>query len=656
MAKKRGNLFEQYVDKLVLGLSVLVSLGLLWIFVLSQPYNVEYGSDNYGPGELDNVIFTSAQRLKTKLEESPAPVPPYTPPNITNRFENPIQYAGTPTWELTQPGIREQMMEEKRLYRLPDMPMLADLDVVKIRTVAYVPSQSLDASMPYDKAPVQLGDVDLVTVQASLDVSTLYRGFEQSFDSPVVRPQWRDSDLARPVFGAVDLERRKLQKDGSWSDWQRVRPARIDYLAEFLDVPRDPSKILDIELKKNQLKRFEYMRHLLQPEPYDFASPHEVWLTPSLHEEYIRLAEREEEQKLREQREQERERLQRERDARSRTTTNTRTQPGRVDPAMRDAGARSRDRTRPGSDPRRGDPRMEGYYDEFGGIRRPGLPVKKEETSEDILAKLADVMLKEDGNLRDRQEPLFVWAYDDSMAQPGVYQYRMRVGVFNPILGKGWVVNNQADLNDQVFLFTEYTDPTEPITVEDREYFFPMQLVADARDTVEIKVARYHLGRWRTNDFTVHSGEPIGQELEIEPENPLRTTGRGTDPRAMGYYDEGMTSTGPEKIDFRTGSVLVDVQASTTWETPGARLSRQEIQEILYTESSGDIEHFAVNSRNWPNEVRSLHDKIKQSEDRGPIKYVQRNHYRNQRQSAAQSRLRSPMDSYRDPMMLDRRL
>ncbi|MBN1817796.1 MAG: hypothetical protein JW828_10575 [Sedimentisphaerales bacterium] len=663
MAKKRGNLFEQYIDKLVLGLSVFVSLGLLWVFLLSQPYTVEYGAEKVGPGDLDRAITTNAQRLKSRLEEPPEPVPPYVPPNVTERFENPIQYAQVPSWELTQPGIREQALEEKRLYRLPDMPMLSNLEAVRIRTVAYVPTQPLDQNLPYDKAPVELGDVDLVTVQTSLDISTLYRSFEQSFDSPVVRPQWRDSDLARPVFGAVDLERRTMQDDGSWGSWERVRPPRTDYLAGLLDVPRDPSKMLDIELKKNQLKRFEYMRHVLQPDPYDFASPHEVWLTPSLHEEYVRLAQREQEQKLREQREQERERLEREREARSRTTTTTRTQPGRVDPGMRDATARGgRDRLRPGTDPRRGDSMMEDsyYYQEgMGGIRRPGQPPKKEETSQDILAKLADVMLKDNENLRNRQEPLLIWAHDDSITQAGVYQYRLRVGVFNPILGKEWVANNQADLNDRVFLFTQYTEPTEPITVEDREYFFPMQVVADARDTVEIKVARYHLGRWRTNDFTVRSGEPIGRELEVEPTLPLADAGRGMDPRAMAYY-EGMGTgmpTGPEKIDFRTGAVLVDVQASATWETPGARLSRQEIQEILYAETGGDIERFAVSSRNWPGEVRSLHERIKQSEDRGPVKYVQRSHYRTQRQTAAQSRLQNQMDPYRgmDPRMMDRR-
>ncbi len=659
MAKKRANVFEQYVDKLVLGLAGVVSVGLLWMFIVAGPYRVEYAGQKLGPGRLDSTIQTKAQRLQARLDEPPVPAPPYEPqlPRVLAKIQDPL---GPVVADLIipLPGIGEKAVIEQRQYRLPEMPALAAVDVQAIRTVAYVPIEPLDQSTPYDKAPVDLGDVDYVTVQASLDVASLYRGFRQSFNSPMLRHP--DPELAQPVFATVDLERRRLQDDGSWGAWTLVPPPRNNHLARFLTVPTDPENPLEIELKMRQFRQFESTRQILQPTPYDFASPHEAWLVPTLYEKYTTLLRREREMKLREERERELDQLRRDRDTRTSTRPTTTRPTGRttrgVDDrqAMRDT---ARGRTGPGGlTGRREDLAMrEQYgYEGPGGVGRPGVPgARQEEKPDDVLADMAKLMLQPNENLAERKDPLVIWAHDDSIDEPGTYQYRMRLGVFNPIVGKNWVAPSQSELDKQVVLYTPYTDPTEPIGISARTYFFPTNVVADAMDAVQVDVARYHLGRWRTNEFTVHCGEPIGREVEVQPERPTAAGGFDGRERLMTpeypgldrYGGTGGAPTGPQKIDFSTDAVLVDVVTSTTWLTAGTALSRRDLREILYARNEGDMDRFPVTNRNWPAPVRSLYEEIKQSEQQGPIQYVARTHYRNKLDSALrQQRMPLEMD------------
>jgi len=674
MTKKRTNLFEQYVDKFVLALAAIVSLGLLWLFVISNPYGVEYGARKLGPASLDAAIEQKAQRLQAKLQEPPTPAPPYKPklPQIMAKIQDPL---GPVVADLIipVPGISEKAVVEDRKYRLPTLPALADVDIEAIRTVAYVPIDPLDPALPYDKAPVQFGDIDYVTVQASLDVAAIYRDFQRSFNSPMLR--YPDPELAQPVFATVELQRRKRNEDGSWGPWTRVPPTRNNHLAEALVLPQDPENRIAVELKMRQFREFEVMRQILQPAPYDIASPTEAWLVPTLHEKYATLVQRERDAKLREERQQQMERLQQDRQMRS-GTLNRRT-PTRLTGRRPAEDRRNLRNPRTGLQQRgmrggRQDPMMMeeyGYGRETLGVRT-GPATRQEEKSEDVLADMAELMLQPDEDLSQRTEPLVIWAHDDSIDQPGFYQYRMRLGVFNPIVGKQWVAPDQAELDKQIVLYTPYTEPTEPVEIRARTYFFPTNLVAGTTEAVEVAVARYHLGRWRTNDFTVYPGQPIGHEVELQPErptadNPLTGRGRGAvDPmmgREMldmeGYGPGGTAPLGPEKVDFSTGAVLVDILPSVSWLTAGSALSRREIYEILYAKNPDNMERFPVSSRAWPASVRGLFDEIKRSEQQGPIQYVSRTHYRSKLQNALRERQTPrPGDMmYREGMMMEGR-
>ena len=63
MAKKKGNFFEQNIEKIVLSVSGLLSLWLLWLFVLSLPHHIEIDGQSKSPGSIDPYINGRADML-----------------------------------------------------------------------------------------------------------------------------------------------------------------------------------------------------------------------------------------------------------------------------------------------------------------------------------------------------------------------------------------------------------------------------------------------------------------------------------------------------------------------------------------------------------------------------------------------------------------
>ena len=646
MGKKKTNLFEQHVDKLVLGVAGLVSLAVLWLFVLRGPYSQTIGGRRYGPGQIDQQIKPTADTLKQKLDE-PAQDRPYVADKskkFADLYRSPL--ASVPDWWLPRPGFGEKVREERRLYALPAIPPTTKAVAGLIRTVVYQPQEeggAVRAEIAYSAPTEQLTDIDLVTVEATIDVQTLYRNFEQCFAGPAMRLEWKDPRYAKPVFAAVGLERRQLQEDGSWTDWQRLGPTRVNPVRKLLEVPEDASKMtFDVRVLMDRFDTFEIASQLLQPDTYDFASPRQTWLIPSLHKEFVRLQEDQQEKQLREKREQMLQERERDQAGRARTNDPTRTRQPRGGAAAEDAygyggrsmtDARRQPRGRNEPDARRGAdrgrPGMESeYMDEYyGGMpdpsgRRPLPPgAVKEKAPNDVLVELTELMIGPKEDLGKRDKPLVFWAYDDTLTQPGTYQYRIRTGVFNPIAGKDWVAQQQADLKNQVILWSDYSEVTDPVVVTDMVHFFPTELAADAPDALKVKVARYHYGRWRSQEFRIGSGEPIGKSVEIKPA-VVPGAGRGMeaqDAYRMGYGG-GMMPLGPETIDFSTGAVLMDVASSVQWSGLGA-LQRRSITEALYTKDGSRIEHVAVGQTDWPPDVRTLYELVKQDEDEGPFQY-----------------------------------
>ncbi len=630
MKRKKGNSFEQHIDKIVIGLSAVIGLWLIWVFLLSNPFSQTIGGEKVGPGRIDEKIEQRARLLQQKLDEPPVPMRYSGTEGARYRevFANSIQKV--PLFQVPLPGFGSQLAEAKRMYRLPEIPDISDIAIEAIRTVVYLPEEEVDREVPYAQVPTKLGDMDLVSIQGTFDIPKLVFAFRESFAHPRMKPEWIDEKLAMPVFAAIHLERRQENPEGGWSEWTRVRPTQINSYKKMFTLPEKVSDLdISLPVKIDLFRQFEVQREILQPTPYDIAAPKEIWLAPTFHAEYRKMIEKEESDARKAEQESKRLKAEQEREARNRANNpNTgRTRPGVNQPGQADRDRQVSDRNRRQTDTRRGMPPEEmgypGYPDPSGRILPGGRVKPAERVAADVVNDFEKKRFQVNTDWNKLKEPAVFWAHDDSISEPGVYQYRLRLGVFNPVAGKDWLAEGQKELTDQVILWSSYSPETEPIQIEPMHYFFPQKYMAE-QGSLEVKVSKFHLGQWRSEVFQIQPGEMIGGKVEPKTVNPLlETTFPGLSREEMAYRDGGMMNplqNLPREIDFSTGMVFVDLIASTQW----IGNSSQNLQEVLYSSDGLSLRQIPLESRNWPSELQTKLTQIKMVETDKPMQYVAR--------------------------------
>ncbi|MHC4926283.1 MAG: hypothetical protein ACYTER_02940 [Planctomycetota bacterium] len=607
-------ILESQVDKIVLVVMVLISLALLWLYVLSNPYAEKVGSKKLSPGNIDKEIKTKADLMLDGLEELPE-TKPYqyafvddfkkqlqcSIPNVSSQLV--IQF----------PGIGDTIIEEDRLYDVPVIPALYEVQKATLRGTVRVPLEGVSPGNPYNNVGGELSDLDQVTISGRFDVQSLYNNFQVSFAGPSLKSTWKDPKLATPVFAKMDLQRRVRLEDGLWGDWQQVPRTKIDMYHELLGkLPTESDQMqFGVNIWMSQYEDPEVQLDILQPQSYQFAISKTKWIPPEYLNEAYDLIEKEKEAKKRQLRE---ERMQK------RTTDTDRT---------RDRGTPDRQRQPKNRQTRGGDGGGGGGR---GGLTRMGMmmdtearnrPTREKKRTVGDVQKDADVeMLKATTRLGAKRDPLLVWAHDDT-TQPGrTYQYRIRLGVFNPIMGKNWFRQSQTEFKDQIVLWSAFSGPTEPIEVPRMLHIFPTEtLVAkDGEKTVEgakVEVAKYHMGQWKSFDFDVYPGQVIGgpvKEAELQEARRAaeKKSTRGTE-MMMGtamMTDTLMRSYGAEEeVDFTTPMVMVDMMKGLSW---GSRILRSTFDQILYSE--GDmIVQLPVGKTNWPKSVRSDYNMVQEA-------------------------------------------
>ena len=618
MSKKRGNLFEEYIDKIVLGAIAVLSLVLLWVFVLGSPYAKEYSGRKFSPGQIDQYILEyQAGRLGDKLDELPESRS-YNQSRMKDfleRVECSIpDISGNVSFPLPSQG--GMIVVESRSYLVPEIGQAANVEVEAIRTAVHLPVEEVEMNKPYRDVETELGDVDLITVQASFDVEKLFANFQTSFAGRRVKIGWRDENLAKPVFAAVQLQRRTLLGGDKWGDWQVVPKTKIDHLKEMLDIPE---KVADVkygtDLMREEFDEFEIQKEILQPQAYEIAASNEDWYVPVLHKEYKKLLKEEESKRRREALERKKkESLRGKDDRKDRSRRDTMRGPGGGggNPMMTlpPAGGRGggAGRRQPARSTRQSDRRRTtGRSDRDGRDDRDDSRRKvKARTLKDVDRDQEKFTLDEKTKLEKMRKELVFWAHDDTAKAGHSYQYRIRLGVFNPIAGKNWFVNAQKSLKNDVLLWSEYSVLTETVVIPERIYFFPLNVTEGDETLVNVQVSKFHLGKWRSEEFDIRPGEIIGKVVEQkedeDEDEQTYSPGRG--------YDKNQDE--PETIDFGTETVLVDIVQRN--DLVGAGLRTRDYAEVLYSNDDVEIGHLAVKSKNWPTNLQKEYSRIKEAE------------------------------------------
>ncbi|MBN2133480.1 MAG: hypothetical protein JW741_28530, partial [Sedimentisphaerales bacterium] len=623
LIKKIGHFFESHVEKIVLVVVGLACAVLFFKYVIFSPNLVTVDGKKLSPGRVDAVILQKAEELKSAIGNAEAPTAPsYTsvlkgrlgaddplvaglfdrplPQGFMGLFQSPLNFISGGTTVIAP--IR-RTVEGFRKYKLP--PRIGDVTDVAInyiRAAAWVPVEEVTPKLGYDKVDVEPNDVDLVTVEAKFDLASLYHQFRAYFDGEEVsRPEWRDPCLAQPVFAAVQLQRRKL--DGSaWSDWQDVPRCRAETYAQMFQIVERvedlPPGGMDVRLM--QFKQKPIVMDLLQPSPYQIASAEEDWFPPSFYDQYKDLQRKVDLQERRDERDKNRTDLGRA-DGRGRTGVGGQTTGAGGRYRSNTAGGAGGNTMYGGRDRRGGRGQtQDGMYGGDATGRRRGTRARGDDTGiyggdtlyggvpgatdkptlDEVYNDFADVLITYRTDLSTVQEPLLFWAFDDSPQPGATYEYRIRLGVFNPVAGTSQLADQDMSKKDQAILWSNFSQITEPVQIPERMYFFAKD-VQDPKRSATVEVARYCLGYWRSEDFEVKPGETIGKKLKPKVEDKDRDRGRAggpggriTDglyagpnatPRGLGVtpgmFDTTNTNevTLPDMIDYRTGNMLVDL-------------------------------------------------------------------------------------------------
>ena len=626
VGRRSDNFFEEHIEKLVLVAFGLVCFWLLISRVLVSPNYIVYGNKKFGTGDIDNYISKQAELLEDKSNRKSEPKPPYE--RRLGSFAALVDSALSGldvSLSLPYPNNSSAGVGIKPIYALPLIGEVNDVEVEHIRAVAYVPTEEIDEENTYEEVEHRPNDIDLVTVEAKFDVAGLYKRFYESFAGEDVNEDWRDPCLAEPVFAAIQLERQQMAADGSWSDWQIVPRTKIDYRREMFDVVEEFDELPPggMKVRLLQFNSPEVRSDLLQPESYQIASAEEEWFPPSLHKEFVKhqaservrerfeakAAEKEERKREREGLRAEREKLRAKRGSKRQKTEVYSGEDLMSGFDMMMGAAPSAGRTQP--PPRKiRDRRSE----KERSVRARERETEKErgrkrrepsKTINDFYDEFEDILITEESDPAKMSEPLIFWAHDDTVEPERSYRYRIRLGVFNPIAGTSQLRKQDKWQKNKAILWSGYSVPTKTVETPGNLYFFASGIQEAAR-IVTVRVSRYALGYWYSEDFVVRQGEDIGKVVETEPLKKKEDAESG-----LGGKEEEITM--PEEIDYSTGAVLVDVVPVKDW-SGMKKLKTRRYHEMLYSFDGDGIKHMPIKARYWAKETHLKFSEIEKSE------------------------------------------
>ena len=593
MTKKNSNFFEQHIEKIVMAIAAIVCMWILVTRVLISPNYVSYDGTKFNADEIDNHIHNQAELVEDKLNGKVVPKGAYDPcfPKFTALVDLAINDVDLSV-SLPQPIVCEFNIRDNREYQLPQIGEVNEINVEHIRTVAYIPTEEINEENNYKEAENhEPNNIDLVTVEAKFDVAKLYESFYESFAGEEVKEEWRDPCLAEPIFSAVHLQRQELLADSSWSDWKNIERSKIDPRKKMFEIIEEVENLPagGIKVRLLQYKDAEAKKDLLQPETYQIASANEDWFPPSLHKEYTKLlgeiASREKRKAMTKEKEsRDREREQARSSRKSRTPRSTSSSGGGSEAAilkeimneMNSQNTKTKKRDRKRSKKTRSGRKGE----------------KASKSTDDIYKKFDKIAITEKTNFSEILDPLVLWAHDDTVEEDKTYRYRMRLGVFNPIVGTNQLNGQNKQTKNNVVLWSDFSEVTKPVEIPLTLYFFPRDL-QETTKSLTVTVSKYVLGYWYSKDFTVKTGEMIGRVVEYEPED-----------------EENRDVTVPEMIDYSTGAILVDIVPVNDWEG-GKNIRSRAYFEMLYSFDGINIEHALIKSRYWRDGLAAKYNEIR---------------------------------------------
>ncbi len=562
MAKQTVGPLVRHLEKAVLVITVAILLYFVATYGVMSPNKVGPEENKLGPAELNKEVQVAADNLRNRLlsaNPTPSPIPDPMPK---------LQTASSPL-ELAE--------VDTRIYRpvqfglpVPDDVFTGPVDdrhdLVSVVQLAK-PEVAFGRSGVYLAPPVNFGESQSTstadnTYLQDINWATVSALFDRQQQEKLCLGAGYDPLRVETLFLRVDMQRRNLNPDGTYTEWQNIpsiayhnrpeypQPRIYEATTGFNVSESDREKVESfISLISTSESQLRIMRPLFLESAYgdDWLFPKsELFDVRLMDEEYLgetnndkcRYPECEVGTESEEEDEKAKDLL-----AKAKTLL----EQGELDSALIYA---------------------QKAKDKF----------EKEQSTKDVYEcdDLIDQILlakaEESGKKSPRLAKQLLWAHDASIGSlvgGQSYQYRLRARIYNRYCGTPTLLRNPEDAT-KVALVGPWSEPSDPITIK-RDTVFFLNSSKPKDNEVKIEIFKWVTGEWVDRKFSVTVGDTIGDITKVNtPPDGERNP-----------------------VNFDTGARIVDIDFKKQYRSRKRGSSKlgpvTETTSIVYVDSTGQL-------------------------------------------------------------------
>lgn len=230
MNPKDAGFFLKNIEKLVLGASVLILLVVAWLFLMGNPFAIQVGNRELGPGEIKDTIARKAESLDRALKNETSALPSrdgleYSDAILQQITEKPTTM--TALLPLGPGGLGDELgvgiNVEPPTYSLPHPPIAEGLMTRKGHAVLSpnIPTREMEAFIKL-VGNHEPRDFSYVSVAGTFDMDEWVERLQSGDKDSRVPARWWNSMLG---ISGVMLQRQELDEvTGEWVNETFVDP------------------------------------------------------------------------------------------------------------------------------------------------------------------------------------------------------------------------------------------------------------------------------------------------------------------------------------------------------------------------------------------------------------------------------------------------
>ncbi len=565
MKLKGITIWEQHVEKIVLGVIGAAFLVFAGMQLIGNPHAVEIAGEEYTPRDVDDRVAEQATQIMSRLDpDAPPEVELVQALSPQESFQQAMastldERRLARTYASLSPEV-EGVATEERPFVVPEVPVASQVLARQyedaLEESAVEDHEELASYLPGGDEPP---DIMYTTVGLEYPIAELreeLRRTDHEGERQSVPEAWYGGQA---YFIDVVYERQRYE-DGQWVESTRLEPIpgqstyRPRLEAEDEDDAIDASARDDI---LTQLSDPSSQQAIVQPAFY--ATRNDAWIPPF--------------SPVFDEMEQGEQRVQTRADRLQRQLRQLNMRLSRLEARMRELDIPFDPGSGGGGEAGGGGGEDGGGIGGMGGSQGGGGPdsgradqmrdqrERMLEQIEDIESEL-EALGEEVEEFDDRtsfdvfeDDEVYMWAHDIDVEPGETYRYRAQVRIYNPFFARRlFLVEDQQHLADKFTLDSDFTEWSEPIQVRPRQVIYYVDARPPSEDEVtrirdlgqvDAEVYRFYDGRWWMETFRIQPGDRIGLETQ-----------------RRGRRDEG------EDIDFKTDWYLVDCISDVDRETP----------------------------------------------------------------------------------------